>query len=201
MAYEKAYIAVDPVIFTIQNNRLKVMLKKREKEPFKSRYELSGGLILANETAEETLTRKLKELLGTSSIYFDQFETFTAPKRDPRERAVTIGFIALVNDSLRKEQQVWYDVNKLPQLAFDHEQIIARALTHLQRNLNSLVAKQLMPETFPLNDLQNIYEIIQGNKHDNRNFRKKMLTDGIVKETKLLEKNVSHRPAKLYKFK
>ena len=199
--YEKAYVAADPVIFTLHDRTLKVYLKRREKEPFTGKYELPGGLVLPNETAEQTLSRKLAQTLGKHDLYFEQFHTFSAVDRDPRERAVSVGFIALVAHEHVSDLQHWHAVEKLPALAFDHAAIIRKAQTYLREHIDTLIVKQFLPAQFPLNRLQEAYEIIEGTKYDNRNFRKKMLTSGLVVETKTKEQGVSHRPATLYKFK
>jgi 8-oxo-dGTP diphosphatase len=198
--YEYSRIAVDAVIFTIQDNTLKILLHEREKEPFKGKKELPGGLLRPQETADETLKRKLKELLGTQEIFFQQFDTFTEPDRDPRERTISIGFIALVNSKKIENINNWFVCTDLEELAFDHKKIMMKSIKYLKENVNSLIVKQFMPELFPLNQLQEVYEIIEEKKYDNRNFRKKMITSNIVKETAKAEKEVSHRPAKLFKF-
>jgi 8-oxo-dGTP diphosphatase len=202
--HEKARIAVDAVIFTIHDRRLKVLLTRREKEPFKGRLELFGGLLHENETAEDTLRRKLSETLGkedSKGLFFQQFFTFTSPSRDPRERTISIGYITLINSQRLKSMDGWHDCKSLPELAFDHNEMVEKARAFLKENMGSQIVKQFMPESFPLNSLQEAYEIIEGNKYDNRNFRKKMLYSEAVEDTKKLEKNVSHRPAKLFRFK
>jgi 8-oxo-dGTP diphosphatase len=202
--HEKARIAVDAVIFTIHDRRLKVLLAKREKEPFKGRLELFGGLLHENETAEDTLRRKLAETLGkedSKGLFFQQFFTFTAPSRDPRERTISIGYITLINSQRLKSMEDWHDCKSLPELAFDHNEMVEKARAFLKENMGSQIVKQFMPYSFPLNSLQEAYEVIEGNKYDNRNFRKKMLYSEAVEDTKKLEKEVSHRPAKLFRFR
>ncbi len=198
--YEKSWVAVDAAIFTINKGKLKIVLHDREKEPYKSKKELPGGLILKNETAEDTLKRKLKNLVGNEKIFFTQFHTFTEITRDPRERAVSIGYIALINNIKSKELN-WHEVQDLPKLAFDHNKMIKKAQEYLKENISALIVRQFLPEKFPLNKLQEAYELIEEIKYDNRNFRKQMINSGIVEETKEMEKDVSHRPARLYKFK
>lgn len=198
--YEIVKVAVDPVILTTNKGKLQVLLQSREKEPFKSLPELPGGLLLFRETAEETLKRKLRELVGYENLFFTQFNTFTEPNRDPRGRTISIGFIALVNEEKIKEWSKWIDLENLKNLAFDHLKIIQAARAYLKENLTSSIVKNFMPKYFPLNKLQEIYEILEEKKYDNRNFRKKMLSSGVVEETKQIEKEVSHRPAKLFRF-
>ena len=198
--YEKARIAVDPVIFTISENKLRVLLQKREKEPFKGKYELLGGLIEPNESSKEALKRKLREVLDTNEFFFKQFHTFTESKRDPRMRTISIGYVTLIEKSNVKTTESWFDAKNLPSLAFDHKKIIEKALENLKANID-LFAEHLLPKKFPLNELQKVHEIILEETFDNRNFRKQMIEAKIVKETEEIEVNVSHRPALLYVFK
>jgi len=200
-AYERSLIAVDPVIFTIMQDHLLVLLRQREKEPFKGRFELLGGLVQKDETAEQALARKLTEVLGTNRVYFSQFHTFTSPSRDPRERTISVGFIALVNAEKVSSGKRWHSIGSLPPVAFDHKDIIQEAAQYLKLHLDSHLLKQFLPAKFPLNQLQAVHEVIMQEKYDNRNFRKKMVAAGIVEESGESEQNVSHRPAKLYRFK
>ncbi|MFC1697357.1 NUDIX domain-containing protein [Nanoarchaeota archaeon] len=198
---EEARIAVDTVIFTIHENKLKILLHKREKEPFKGLLELPGGLMTKLERAEDVIKRKLDELIGKQNIYVEPFFAFTDPNRDPRKRTISLGFIALINQDHMNNPKDWHDIKDLNKLAFDHKEILDKAISYLKLNINSLIAKQFLPKEFPLNRLQDVYEILENKEYDNRNFRKKMISSGIVKETKKYEKDVSHRPAKLFKFK
>lgn len=198
--YENSRVAVDAVVFTIKNGALMVCLEIREKSPFKGMYQLPGGLLQKSETAEETLERKLNGMFG-SKVYFQQFHTFTSPKRDPRERTITIGFMALVNGDKVGDSQTIVPVKKLPEMAFDHKEIIMTAYKILRENPETKIVKEFMPTHFPLNDLQKVHESITEEKLDNRNFRKKMIDGGLVEKSNKIQKNVSHRPALLYKFK
>ncbi len=196
--YLQSRVAVDAVIFSIDDGKLKLLLHEREKEPFEGLAELPGGLLLTSEAAEDAMMRKLTELIGTNKVFFQQFHTFSDLNRDPRGRAISIGFIALVSSDYVDSN--WFDSAKLPKMAFDHASIVKEALSYLKKNISSLIVQQFLPNEFPLNKLQDAYELIEGVKYDNRNFRKKMISSGIVKETGSLEINVSHRPAKLFKF-
>jgi 8-oxo-dGTP diphosphatase len=198
--YETAKVAADPVIFTIANGSLCVLLNVREKEPYKGRHELPGVLLLRGEDPETAINRKLKSLFDDAEVYFTQFRTFYAPNRDPRTRTVSIGFIALVPAGLIADTKSWFGVSRLPGLAFDHAEIIKEAERFLKKNLNALIAKQFLPDRFPLNQLQHVYETIEGTKYDNRNFRKKIIYDKVVVETKEFLKNQSNRPPRLYRF-
>jgi 8-oxo-dGTP diphosphatase len=199
MEYALARVGVDPVICTIADGRLRVLLGRREKPPFQGRHELPGGLVRASETAEEALRRKLRDVIGTAAAYFAQFRTFTEPGRDPRARTISIGYVALVGG--HGPGRDWFDIARLPPLAFDHKAIIGEAHRWLRANLGSEVVRHFLPGRFPLNRLQEVHEAITGERYDNRNFRRKMLAMGVVIETGEREEAVSHRPAVLHRFR
>lgn len=198
--YEQARVGVDAVIFTINEDELLVYLNKREKEPFNGLAELPGGLLLHNETAEETLLRKLSDTIGDHNVYYQQFHTFSDPNRDPRMRTITVGFIALVAGDKVADIHKFHKLSQLPPTAFDHGLIIRKAAEHLKRNMDAKIISQFMPQYFPLNDLQKVYEAIGEVRLDNRNFRKKMLNMGVIKKLDKKEEGVTHRPAALFKF-
>lgn len=198
--YDSGRIAVNAVIFSVKNRQLAVFLNKRDKDPFKNIPELPGGLLLPRETAEETLSRKIRDLFGSGNIFFKQFYTFTNPSRDPRERVVSIGFIALVSLDKVKNSENFHEVTSLGELAFDHNEIIAKAQDFLKKNAEGELVRHFMPSTFPLNMLQEVYEVVTGVDRDNRNFRKKILSRGLVKRASKVQENVPHRPAALYEF-
>ncbi|MFH1400335.1 MAG: NUDIX domain-containing protein [Nanoarchaeota archaeon] len=200
-SYAKAFIGVDAAIFTLHDHHLKILLHRREKEPFRGRWELPGGLVRDAESAEERIQSKLAELTGRDDLYFEQFHTFTAPDRDPRGRAVSVAYIALVCCDTITDFSMWHDCAALPSLAFDHRDIIASARAFLAANLDSIITKQFLPPRFPLNLLQEAYQIIRSERYDNRNFRKRMIASLAVEETKEVEQGVSHRPARLFRFK
>jgi len=139
-------------------------------------------------------------MTGHKDIFFEQFRTFTRPDRDPRFRVISIGYIALIASDKIADFTAWHDSSNLREMAFDHKEIAEEGKRFLKDNLNTIVIKQFLPKDFPLNLLQEAYEIIEGKNYDNRNFRKKMLVSGIVAETQKTQDDVSHRPAKLYRF-
>lgn len=200
LTYEIANIAVNAVIFIIKDQKLWVYLSTREKTPFQNLLELPGGLLHPRETAEITLARKLKDITGAKNHFFQQFHTFTNPNRDPRSRIISIGFIALLAYDKISNLKNFHEVSALPKLAFDHKEIIDHAVKYLKLNIDSQFVDQLMPKSFPLNELQVVYEVIEGKKLDNRNFRKKVLNSGLIQKAKTVQKNVNHRPASLYHF-
>jgi 8-oxo-dGTP diphosphatase len=211
--YDRPSVAVDIVIFSIIENDLKVLLIKRGKWPFAGQWGLPGGFVKMNESLEEAAKRELQEETGVRSkdVYLEQLYTWGAPKRDPRTRVVSVSYFALVNPTAVKpfvtgQEQIsavqWQSVYNLPeQLAFDHEKIINYALKRLRYKLEyTAVGLELLPDSFTLTDIQKLYEIILNERIDKRNFRKKLLSLGILEKTKAFKKG-AHRPAMLYRFK
>lgn len=203
---EKPSVTVDIILFTIKDESLKVLLVKRALDPFKDMWAIPGGFILVNESLEDAAKRELLEETNVKDVYLEQLYTFGDPKRDPRTRVITVAYFALVNSekfelkaSTDTKDVKWFSVQILPQLAFDHKKILEYALKRLKAKLEyTTVAFSLLPEEFTLTELQKIYEIIFNKKLDKRNFRKKIKSLELVKETTQYKEAVAHRPPKLY---
>jgi len=206
--FEKPLVTVDIIIFTVVDSDLKVLLIRRGVAPFKDMWAIPGGFVRSDETLEEAASRELVEETGAKDIYLEQLYTFGNPKRDPRGRVITIAYFALINSENIKlhattdaSEAKWFSIYDLPQLAFDHKDILDYALKRLRWKLEyTAIVFQLLPKRFTLAQLQKIYEITFHKKFDKRNFRKKILILNILKEAGA-QKIVKHRPAKLYSFK
>lgn len=206
--YDKPAVTVDIVIFTIQNKELKVLLVKRNIEPFRSKWAIPGGFVKINESLEDAAKRELLEETGVENVYLEQLYTFGDLKRDPRGRVITVSYMALINSEKIKLNATtdvieakWFSVKELPQLAFDHEKILDYSLKRLKWKFEyTNVAFSLLAEEFTIGEIQTIYEIVFGKKFDKRNFSKKILSLGILKE-KGIKKGVSYRPPTLYSLK
>lgn len=201
-------VTVDVVIFTIQDKELRVLLIRRAQWPFKNRWALPGGFVLEHEDLETAAQRELFEETGVKDVFLEQLHTFGNPGRDPRTRVVTVAYYALVPaDKLNLKAQGdagdvrWWSIYSLPELAFDHDQILDNALTRLRAKIMATnVAFQLMPSKFTLTQLQRTYEIVLGKSLDKRNFRKKILAGSVLIETDERHLQGRHRPARLYQF-
>jgi len=201
-------IAVDVVLLTIQAGILKLLLVKRQQPPHRGAWALPGGLVGPDESVDAAVLRELQEETNIGNIYLEQLYTFGEPGRDPRGRVITVAYYALVNwqqFQLKARQRVsqanWFAVKRLPALAFDHDRIVAYALERLRNKINyTTVGFQLLPRQFTLTELQGSYEVILGKRLDKRNFRRKMLQLGILKETRDFKANGRQRPARLYTF-
>jgi len=205
----KISITVDIVIFTIRDDDLQVLLVKRKYPPFKGMWVIPGGFVQENEDLEKAALRELEEETGVKDVYLEQLYTFGEPKRDPRGHVVTISYMALIDSetvrlraTMDAEKAAWYSIYKLPELGFDHKKILDYSLQRLRYKLEyTTVGFQLLPKKFTLSGLQSAYEIILNKKLDKRNFRKKILSLGLLQATAETKMEGAHRPAKLYRFK
>ena len=198
-------ITVDIVILTIKDNSLKVLLVKRENEPFKDKWAIPGGYVRMSENLDQAAMRVLKEKTNVDNIYLEQLYTFGDPLRHPVSRVITCAYFALIRsedvDVLSTPNVGWHKVVDLPPLAFDHDEIIKYSLKRTRERLEMCpVAYQLLNEKFTLTEMQRAYELIMDKKLDKRNFRKKVLTTDGLRELNEFSKVTSKRPARLYTF-
>lgn len=206
--YEKPSVTADIVIYTIQNNELKVLLVKRDLEPFKGEWAIPGGFVRIHESLEDAAKRELKEETGVKDVYLEQLYSFGYPKRDPRGRVITIAYMALINSEKIKLKAAtdvsdaqWFSIKKIPRVAFDHKKILDYSLKRLKWKFEyTIVAFSLLPKKFTISEIQKIYEIVFNRQFDKRNFAKKILSLDILKEEEI-KKDVSHRPPMLYSLK
>lgn len=222
------YLSVDSVLFGFDQKQLKVLLIKREKaegenpDLHSGLSKLPGRLIYENEFLEEAAAQLIRELTMDDNIHMQQFQVFDNPTRiqSPNDlfwletmtglkirRVVTVAFYALVEiteeltEMLEQHNARWVDIAEAKELAFDHDEIVREAYAYLKKELTTAPLEfNLLPEYFTLNSLQTLYEVILGQRFDNRNFRKKILKMPYLIETDERECNVTHRPAKLYRF-
>ncbi|MCM1005560.1 MAG: NUDIX hydrolase [Prevotella sp.] len=186
--YPHPALTADCVIFGFDGRALKVLLIERGLPPFKGSWALPGGFMRIDETVEQAAARELREETGLTGVYLEQFKAFSTVSRDPRERVVTVAFIALV----RPEQYQlcagddatdakWFDIEFLPPTAFDHGEIITQARHRLSEILRlKPIAFELLNKIFSLTELQRVYEAITGKNYDRRNFQRKALQSGIL---------------------
>jgi len=204
--YPHPSVTTDCVIFGFDGTKLKVLLVERGIEPFKGRWAFPGGFLRMDESAEACALRELQEETGLEGAYIKQFHTFSDPKRDPRERVVTIAYYALVRMQEVKggddaARAAWFALDEVPSLAFDHDLIFRKALTALRRQIHfEPIGFELLPEKFTVKELQLLYEAILDVKFDRRNFYNKMKHLEILTQ---LDETVFSSPKKeafLFKF-
>jgi ADP-ribose pyrophosphatase YjhB (NUDIX family) len=198
-------VSVVVVILTVIEDELRLLLIHRSGEPYLGYWALPGGLLLPSESLADAAARKLVEETGVSDVYLEQL--FTFDDLDGEVESVAVVYFALVDSRrvrLRAEaawEPAWFSVSTLPELAFDNAKVVDYAITRLRNKLEyTNVAYSLMPQTFPLSDLQAVYESIFGRPFDKRNFRRRMLSQEIIRPTGRTVARGAHRPAELYEF-
>jgi 8-oxo-dGTP diphosphatase len=206
---DRPSVTVDVVIFSLVADDLKVLLIKRKYAPYKDVWAIPGGFVRIEESLEEAAVRELAEETGVTDVYIEQLYTFGQPKRDPRTRVITVAYFALVpHHAIRHQagddaaETGWFSLFDLPELAFDHRKILDYGLTRLRYKLEyTSVGFQLLPDVFTLTELQRAYQTILGEKLDKRNFRRKILSAGILEETGKKTSDGEGRPAMLYQYR
>ncbi len=200
-------VAVLVVIFTVAEGELKVLLIRRSLNPFKDSWAIPGGRLEPAETLDNGASRKLVEETGVADVYLEQLYTFDGLDRTAPQGAVAVAYFALVDYARTRLAQrtdwqpAWFSIGAVPQLAFDNRAVIEYALQRLRYKLEyTNVAYSLLPERFTMTRLQQVYETILDKKLDKRNFRKRMLSLGIIEPTTESLVEGAHRPARLYTF-
>ncbi len=207
--YERPSVTVDVLLFTLDEEGLKILLIKRKNEPFKNSWALPGGFVRMDESLDEAAKRELQEESGVKNVYLEQLYTFGDPNRDPRTRVITVTYLALatktdwnLKPSHDTSEAKFFSVREMPQLAFDHPTIVRYGLERLRNKLGyTNIVFGLLPDAFSLTDLQKVYETILNAKLDKRNFRKKILATGLLISTGEKTNGKAHRPAMFYRFK
>ena len=207
--YARPALTVDCVVFGLDvEHDLKIMLIQRGVKPYKGEWALPGGFVKLEESLEEAALRELKEETGVEEIFLEQLYTFGEPKRDPRDRVITVAYYALINladypinAQTDADDVAWYSLEQLPSLAFDHDEIIAIAKQRLQGKLRyEPIGFELLPKKFTLTQLQKLYEQVLGTQLDKRNFRRKILKMDLLIKLDEMQTGVAHRAARLYSF-
>jgi len=218
-------VSVDCVVFGFDVNGLKVLLIERENPNNNSakNYLLPGDLIRNDENLDEAASRVLKELTGLKRVYLQQFSTFGDPnpvkkendlqwlrsiRKDPESRVITVGYFSLIKTENFKptassfaRKAEWKNIENVPQLAFDHNTILAKAHDSLKSKMrNHPVGFELLPEKFTLGQLQHLYKTVLGVTIDKRNFRRKILKLEILTSLDEQQRGVAHKPAQLFRF-
>ncbi|MBI3360503.1 MAG: NUDIX hydrolase [Chloroflexi bacterium] len=207
---DRPTMSVDVAILSLRENDLQVLLVRRGAAPFKGKWAIPGGFVKPDETLQAAAVRELEEETGVRDVYVEQLYTFGDPGRDPRGRVITVAYFALVPAHAAREprggddaaETRWWSMYQLPDLAFDHAEILEYALQRLRNKLEyTAVGFQLLPAEFTLSELQTAYEIVLGEQLDKRNFRRRILEAKVIRETRKYREGVGGRPAKLYRYR
>ena len=205
--HSKVFVSVDCIVFGFDNDKLKLLIGRRQMDPGRGEWSLYGGFVREDESLVEAANRVLFTLTGLKEIYMKQVSAFGAIDRDPGERVITVAYCALINvkdydDNLRQEHGVeWVSINEMPKLYSYHNEMVRKAVTLLRRRISTEpLSFNLLPELFTLTQLQHVYEAILGEQIDKRNFRKRIKSIDFIEKTEHIDKLTSKRGAMLYRF-
>ncbi|GGH74899.1 8-oxo-dGTP diphosphatase [Filimonas zeae] len=204
-------VTVDAIVFGYEKNEgVSVLLIKRKYDPFKDNWALPGGFVLEDESLEEAVKRELQEETGIKVNYLEQLYSFGAPNRDPRQRIISIAYLALVKTALFVELKAdtdassvqWFNIDNLPRLAFDHKLILEKAVQRVRAKVRyEPIGFELLDKKFSFADLEKLYMSLLGRDIDRRNFRKKMMGLEILDELDEWAKpEGAGRPSKMFRF-
>ncbi len=193
---DKVLLAVDCIIFGFDNEKLKILLIKRDFEPEKGKWSLMGGFLKQTENLDQAAQRILWNLTGINNIYMEQLHSYSKVDRDPAERTISVAYYALINIKNHSEKLIekysakWFSIKKAPSLIFDHDIMVKHASSRLRyKTSKEPLGFELLPPKFTMRQLQKLYEAILDQKLDKRNFIHKInLLDILIK---LEEKDMS----------
>ena len=205
--FQKVLLSVDCIIFGFDQNKLKILIGRRNMDPGRGEWSLYGGFVRNDESLDAAAQRTLLELTGLRNIFMSQVGAFGNIDRDPGERVVSIAYYALINvkdysERLRKQHGVeWVNIEDIPQMYSDHNAMVVKARKLIQQKIKTNpVGFELLPELFTLTQLQRLYEAVNGEPLDKRNFRKRIKEMDYIEKTELIDKQTSKRGASLYRF-
>ena len=205
--HSKVWLSVDCIIFGFDEGKLKILIGRRKMDPGRGEWSLYGGFVANDESLDEAAARTLYELTGLRNLFMRQVGAFGNVDRDPGERVVSIAYYALINvkdydDEHRKAHGVeWMDVNEIPKLYSDHNAMVKQAMKLMRQKLHTEpVGFRLLPTLFTFSQLQKLYEAVNGEELDKRNFRTRVKEMDFIEKTELIDKTGSKRGAYLYRF-
>ena len=205
--HSKVWLSVDCIIFGFDEGKLKILIGRRQMDPGRGEWSLYGGFVASDEDIDECAHRTLYELTGMRNVYMKQVGAFGKVDRDPGERVVSIAYYALINvkdyDShlLQEHGVEWVDVDHIPPLYSDHTEMINKARNLMKKKIKTEpIGFRLLPRLFTLTQLQRLYEAVNGEELDKRNFRKRIKEMEFIEKTEFIDKTSSKRGAFLYQF-
>ena len=207
--YKNQGIHVIVSLLTVVDGKFKVLLAKRKNKPYIDQWALIGGAVYNNETLEDALSRELYEKSGIENVVPMQFKIFSDPNRAKETgfRMLGIAYVGLIDasavsfikETAKTSDIDWYDVDTVPELAYDHNDVLTSAIDYLKSEIyKPSILKTLFPDTVTIPELQSVFEAVLGDTLDRRNFRKKLILDGVVVDTGLEKSVPGKKPSKLY---
>ena len=204
---DQLMVAVDCIIFGFDKERLKLLLFKRKIEPFKNKWSLIGSFVTLKEDVKAAANRVLKEYTGLTNVFLEELGCYGKSERDPAARVISIAYFALIRlgeqeiEMVESHQAHWFDVDEIPELILDHNEMLTNALVKLRSKVRyQPIGFELLPEKFTIPQLKLFYDAIYQKDLDRRNFRKRILAMNILKKLEEKDKSTSKKGAFLYHF-
>lgn len=209
--YKNQGIHVIVSLLTVVDGHFKVLLVKRKNKPYQDHWSLIGGAVYNNETLETALGRELYEKSGIKDVVPMQYKIFSDPNRAKETgfRMLGIAYVGLIDasaitfikETAKTSDIDWFDISEVPTLAYDHNEVLLSAIDYLKNKIfEPCILKTLFPDTVSIPELQTVFEAVLGENLDRRNFRKKLILDGIVQDTGLEKTTPGKKPSKLYRI-
>ena len=205
--HDRLLVSVDCIVFGFDEGELRVLMGKRKMDPGRGQWSLYGGFVDANESVDDAAKRVLYGLTGLKDMYMKQVGAYGDVNRDPGARVVSISYYSMINvaDYDQAQQQehdvAWVNIEQLPEMYSDHRKMVLKARRIMQEKIShEPIGFNLLPELFTLSQLQQVYEAVNGEEVDKRNFRKRIKEMDFIEKTELIDKVTSKRGAALYRF-
>ena len=207
--FPKLLVAVDSIIFGFNENEheLKLLLLKRQFPPEKGKWSLMGGFVAPDENLDDAAHRIVSQLTGLDNVYMEQLFAFGDVNRDTGGRIISVAYFSLIkindhdSELVKKHGASWISLSEIPDLIFDHPEMVKRALRKLRiRARTQPIGFELLPNKFTIPQLQRLYEAIYQVPFDKRNFRRKLLVMGLLEKQNEKEKETSKKGAFYYQF-
>jgi len=206
-AYPRFHVAVDCIIFGFDQGELKLLIHKRRFDPFRGHWSLFGGFVREGESLDEAANRILYELTGLEQVYMEQLQSYGSVERDPAGRVISAAYYALIpahrysENYDGEEGATWVSLPERPSLIMDHNDMVKKGIKRLRRRAATQpIGFELLPGDFTIPQLQNLYEAIYQEPLDKRNFRKKILSLGLLIKLDEKDRTGSKKGAYLYRF-
>lgn len=196
-------------LFMVDKGKIKILLFRRNEEPYKGYWMLPSNLLMINETIEECANDTINEYTELKDLYIEQCNIFSKVDRLPNDRIIANSLISLTNaknaeyTNSNGRQMEWFNIDEIPKMVYDHADILNDAISYLKKRLMTdyNLLKYFYPGDFTLPELQLVFEQCLCKELDRRNFRKKIINLGIIEDTNIKNNIGTGRPAKLYSFK
>ncbi len=207
---EKSYNIVETmlIIYSSDEGKLKIYLQKRNDEPYKGYWTLPTKILNNDELPETNVQTIYKEMTGLEKNFFLQNKTFGEFGRNPDKRVIGLSYVTITDKHLTEikqdnEYNVWFEIDALPKMGFDHAHVIDEVSKDIKKKIiNNYddILLMFFPSDFTLSELQSFYEHVLGKKVDRRNFYKKFVLQNLIIDTGFKSINKSGRPGTLYRF-